>query len=580
MKTYNGRLALRSLGALALTTLQPLWSHLTRGIEEREGAIRFLFVAAYAVLSLTAIALVGPYGWDDGAITIAYAHTLGRHGIFALTAASAPAEGTSSLLMTAMLAAGQWMVHPGFLEAIITAQLLSFIALSATLVLVWRALEPSLPSPMQRLIVVCLLGLLPACQAEIINGMEMTVFALLLFAFVLSWRVRSTLAYALLPLLMLARFEAVFYLGFALGWMVVFCPQDRPQAIRMCVWLMLCFLLLTIWRYWVFGTLMPNTILAKLQAPYSKRGWDGILEKLRGLKDFLFVNAALLAGMYLSWKGGQKRRLDPMPVLLIFAFGVFALVSGRNWGYTGRMFMAVLPLFVLSLAERLANMRQPYVLRGLLLCLSVTFLFNLTVLRGNVDTVILGASMRGVLPASLNAAGGAARKRVWNSFSGDWRGVTPQNYAMTGASVDHLREYLGQPTLKFMTPDIGGSALCCEHLDILDSGLLTNPSLARRGYAGFADFLIKERPEVIETHGSWSSDSGIYSIAEFKTDYLPAVYDGTLFWLRHDVLQRLVAGGMAADPVHPGRLLDIRYLGDSRDVSYLMRFPSVTVLSR
>ncbi|WP_027194001.1 hypothetical protein [Paraburkholderia sprentiae] len=65
---------------------------------------------------------------------------------------------------------------------------------------------------------------------------------------------------------------------------------------------------------------------------------------------------------------------------------------------------------------------------------------------------------------------------------------------MTGASVDHLREYLGQPTLKFTTPDVGGAALCCDHLDILDSALLTNASLARRGYAGFADYLNKERP--------------------------------------------------------------------------------------
>ncbi|SAK85644.1 hypothetical protein AWB80_05809 [Caballeronia pedi] len=554
--------------------------HLTQRIEARAGATGFLFVVAYAVLSLATILLAGPYGWDDGAITVAYAHTLGRHGIFALTPASASAEGTSSLLMTALLASGQWLLHPDFIEAIRAAQLLSFIALSATLMLVWRALQPFLPSPTHRFIVVCLLGLLPACQAEIVNGMEMTIFALLLLAFVLSWRAQSTLAHALLPLLLLTRFEAAFYLGFALGWMVVFCPQDRPRAIRMCAWLVLCFAILTIWRYWFFGALLPNTILAKLQAPYSRKGWSGVLEKLRGLKDFLFVNAALLAGMYLSRKGGQQRRLDPMPVLLIFAFGVFAFVSGRNWGYTGRMFLAVLPLFVLALAERFANTRRPRVLRGLLLCLSGTFLFNLAVLRENVDTVILGAAMRGVLPSVLNATGERVRKRAWGDFPGDWRGITPANYAMTGASVDRLREHLGQPTLKFMTPDVGGAALCCQRLDILDSGLLTNPSLARRGYAGLADYLNKERPEVIETHGLWSSASGIYSVAGFKTNYLPAVHEGTLLWLRQDVLQRLMAGGMAADPVPPEKLLDVRYLGDSADVSYLMRFPAVTVLGR
>ncbi|BBU30814.1 hypothetical protein BTHE68_45480 [Burkholderia sp. THE68] len=554
--------------------------HLTHRIESSAGATGLLFVVAYAALSLTAILLVGPYGWDDGAITVAYAHTLGRHGIFALTPASVSAEGTSSLLMTALLALGQWLLHPDFLEAIRAAQLLSFIALSATLVLVWRELQPSLPNPTHRLVVVCLLGLLPTCQAEIVNGMEMTIFALLLFAFVLSWRAQSTLAYAMLPLLLLTRYEAVFYLGFALGWMVVFCKQDRRRAVRMCVWLVFCFVILTISRFWFFGSLLPNTILAKLQAPYSKEGWSGVLEKLRGLKDFLFVNAALLAGMYMSRKGGEGRRLDPMPVLLILAFGVFALVSGRNWGYTGRMFLAVPPLFVLTLAERFADTRRPRVLHGLLLCLAGTFLFNLAVLRDNVETVILGAAMRGALPASLNSTGGTVRERVWHDFPGDWRGITPANYAMTGASVDRLRKHLGQPTLKFMTPDVGGAALCCQHLDILDSGLLTNPSLARSGYAGLADYLSKERPEVIETHGLWSSVSDIYSVAEFRTNYLPAVHDGTLLWLRHDVLRRLMAGGMAADSVRPDKLLEIRYLGNSADVPYLMRFPAVTVLGR
>jgi hypothetical protein len=117
-------------------------------------------------------------------------------------------------------------------------------------------------------------------------------------------------------------------------------------------------------------------------------------------------------------------------------------------------------------------------------------------------------------------------------------------------------------------------------LEILDLGLLTNPTLTRRGYATLADYLSEERPEVIETHGVWSRDSGIYSVSEFATHYRPTVYNETLFWLRHDVLQRLVDRGVAADSVRPERLRDIRYLGDSRDVSYLMRFPAVTVLGR
>jgi len=151
---------------------------------------------------------------------------------------------------------------------------------------------------------------------------------------------------------------------------------------------------------------------------------------------------------------------------------------------------------------------------------------------------------------------------------------------MTGASVDRLREHLGQPTLKFLTPDVGGTALCCERLNILDLGLLTNPSLTRQGYAKLGDYISTERPEVIETHGVWSRDSDIYSLAAFKADYRPAISDGSLFWLRDDVLQRLIARGMSADLVSPRALPDTRYLGDEWDVENLMRFPAVTVLGR
>jgi len=101
-----------------------------------------------------------------------------------------------------------------------------------------------------------------------------------------------------------------------------------------------------------------------------------------------------------------------------------------------------------------------------------------------------------------------------------------------------------------------------------------------KGEFKLGDYISMERPEVIETHGVWSRDSDIYSLAAFKADYRPAIYDGSLFWLRDDVLQRLIARGMSADLVSPRALPDTRYLGDEWDVENLMRFPAVTVLGR
>jgi hypothetical protein len=57
---------------------------------------------------MTALYLVGALlwlhsGWDDGAITLAYARTYFHTGSFSLTPVSTAVEGTSSLLWTVMM---------------------------------------------------------------------------------------------------------------------------------------------------------------------------------------------------------------------------------------------------------------------------------------------------------------------------------------------------------------------------------------------------------------------------------------------------------------------------------------------
>ena len=187
-----------------------------------------------------------------------------------------------------------------------------------------------------------------------------------------------------------------------------------------------------------------------------------------------------------------------------------------------------------------------------MLCLCGTFLFNFAVLRENIDTSILGAAMRGVLPTVFSARAMRPERR-WDQSPGDWRGITPQNYAMTGASVDPAR-ISGAIDLKFMTPDVGGAALCCERLGHSRFGAFTNPTLARRGYARLAEYLNKDAPKSSRRMAYGAATAAYIPVAEFEMNYCPAIYNGTLFWWRHDVLQRLVARGLAADPVRLDRL--------------------------
>jgi hypothetical protein len=124
--------------------------------------------------------------------------------------------------------------------------------------------------------------------------------------------------------------------------------------------------------------------------------------------------------------------------------------------------------------------------------------------------------------------------------------VTPQAYRRTGLSMDHLRERLGLSRIVFLTPDVGGLGLCCDHIRVIDLGLLTSGPLARGGYGALPALLAAERPDVIEAHRGWAQASDIYDLAAFKADYRPAMVDGLRVYLRSDHAAWLLAHRQAA----------------------------------
>lgn len=498
-------------------------------------------LAAFLIINFTGIYWVGPYAWDDGAITLAYAKTLAEHGRFALTGASDISEGSSSLLFVLLMSALHRVFAFNFENFILASQAAAFFATCAVMILVYRQLALSIPNPFYRAIVAGLLGTLPMFTAEILNGMEMSVFAFLLAAAAVAYQSKSGLIYWLIPLLLLVRFETIFYLLFSFTGLLVMDKTQRSYLAKLTGFTLLVFCCISLFRFTFFGDIIPNTVRAKMHPPYSPADMPGkVFLRALGLMEFFFVHSYLLffSATLLLWQRKTGLLLPAFKWLLILSFGIFSMVTGKNWSYDGRMFLPCLPLFILAMNDVLGYCaaKQWLALMVMTLALAGTHYGNLALFKANVQTATDGGHYQERLSNRLENLPGIRLKNP-----GIWYGVTPQNYRITGLAVENLRKVLGLQNITFMAPDVGGLGLCCDNIRVIDSGMLTNPSLANRGYENFNEYLKNMSPDVIETHDIWSEVSGIYQSPFFTDNYKPVICDNNLFWLRSDLDNRLAS---------------------------------------
>ena len=490
---------------------------------------------------MASIVLTGGYAWDDGAITLSFARSLASHGEFALTAVSERVEGTSSLAFTFIMAAVFAVRDMGFDAHIMAGQLMSLAMLLATMFLLNLGLKRNAIGPEVRWLALVLFALNPMHLAEILNGMEMTLFGLGLTAFILAYSRRSRWAHLLIVMLLLTRFEAVFYLSVGLGGVVLVNREERRWAARLLCGLVLSFALITAARLVYFGDIMPNTIWAKMHSPYSPdiRMSEAIYYRFLGLKDFAnAVSVFLVALAGLAILGARLGLLRDIKVWVILSFAIFALISGKNWGYDGRMFVGLLPVMVLAVtdhARRVLGGSPGYLVSAcLVFTLAVSPVLRIGMWAENIKTIQTGAYHQAYV--------GSEKAAEWNiEFWPDEYGVTPVTFRDTGRRVDALRVILRLDTISFMAPDMGGLGLCCAptHIRVLDLALLLNPQLAHQGYGALDDQLATERPDLIESHAPWTHVSGLFSQATFKNAYVPIIFENTLFWMRHDLLAGL-----------------------------------------
>jgi len=330
---------------------------------------------------------------------------------------------------------------------------------------------------------------------------------------------------------------------------------------------------------------MPNTIWAKMHIPYSSPELLGkLVKKISGGIEFLYVFNLIFMAVFLFFlKKNKEEELKDIKFWLIISFFIFALIAGKNWGYNGRMFLAIMPIMVIFFVSQVSNLSdikltisdqtREWVLNEkskfyiIVFILSVTFIINTPLLLGNITRALTGGYYQGKpMPSFIY-------NKLHDKYSDSHSfGVTPENYKITGTTIDEMREILGLKTIKFMVPDVGGLGLCCEKINVLDSALLTNQYLAKQGYSQFENLLEMETPDIIETHGIWSNVTSIYNKKYFQDNYIPFIVNRNFFWLNKKYLDTLIKDGKLKEITKSEIPKKTRYLGNTIDEKYLQTY--------
>jgi len=545
--------------------------------QERSPAVHpAIALALHATLVALIVRWVSIYAWDDGAITLAYSKAFASSGRIALTALSEQVEGFSSVSWF-LLNAAFARLDLTFEHAILAAQIAAGVFLGGTILLTWRlgrSLGLRSDTTFAVLVVLALFG--PAIT-EVANGMEMTLLTACGLAMIHALYMRRNLAvFAVVAVVFLgARFEAMIYYA------AILAPLLLQRRFRTFFALALFGLgvigLQEVARMMLFGDIVPNTIRAKMHAPYSSAGlgalqahFHGTIEALAALFPLLFAGAAAL-----NWSARARREwLEAVRAPRAIAPGVLALLSttaaviafvtlvGKNWGYTGRMEFLALPCGLL-LAGMIFDRYLP----------AMRVRWRRALLLAITGAIILASWMQSAGPIIAVGVANARGEPV-----GQRLGVNPASYRQTALAVQDVRRRAGLKRIVFLTPDVGGVGLCCSDIRVVDIALLTNQQLARKGYQAFRQVFARERPEVIGVQLMWAEFSGIYDLPAFREDYEPAIVHDTRFYIRRDVVAAMARSGpLTYCQVRDDACLR-RPLAEHRYVEHASKFDDVAFL--
>jgi hypothetical protein len=485
-------------------------------------------VALVSGVQLTALVavclLIGDNGWDDGAITLAFARTFARHGRVALTPYSEVVEGFSSVswFLLNWLAA---LARPSYRAAIAASQVLSALSICATTVLLARTCALLRFDRLFATLTVVAFAAWGCSFAEASNGMEMGLLAAAFLVMVnelLSPQPRIFWLGTGVVLAVTTRFEALFYVGL-LALSVLSVPGRRAfwGIVLTCLGTVV---LLSCWRLAVFSDVLPNTYWAKRWPPYAA---SGLVERVKGAWELPSFFLLPLVALQIARRSGFApggALWPPRRTLLILAGPILGAVLvgglvGESWGYRGRMPYFAFPLVLLLCALLFSSWVNAKRTRLREAVAAGLFLFLIVKSKTALPSDELRAASEG------------------GAF------VTPHTYAESGRVFRRFVSAAGLQQATILTPDVGGLALCCDEFRIVDLASLSNRKLARRGRVALAEVLDTEAPDLVEAHWQWASSGALYDLPYFRAHYVPAFGGGTKLWLRRDVAQAIERNG-------------------------------------
>jgi hypothetical protein len=486
-------------------------------------SVALVVLPQFAALIVVGV-LIGDNGWDDGAITLAFARTFARHGRVALTPRSEVVEGFSSVswfLLNALAA----LARPSYRAAILISQVLSALSICATTVLLARTCALLRLDRLFATLTVVAFAAWGCSFGEAGNGMEMGLLAaafLLMVNELLSPEPKMLWLAAGVVLAVTTRFEALLYVGL-LALSVLSAPGRRAFW-GIVVTCLVTVLVLSCWRLAVFSDVLPNTYWAKRWPPYAA---SGLVERVKGaweLPGFFLVPlvAVLIARRFDFVPTGAPRLPRRTFVILaapILGAVVVGALVGESWGYRGRM-----PYFAFPLV--------------LLLC-ALVFSAWVNTKRTRLREAVAAGLFLFMTVKSKTGFPSDALKPV--SKGGSF--VTPHTYVESGRVFQRFVSAAGLQQGTILTPDVGGLALCCDEFRIVDLAALSNRKLAHRGQAALAEVLETESPDLIQAHWKWASLGGLYDLPYFRAHYVPAFGGRTKLWLRRDVAEAIEHGG-------------------------------------
>jgi hypothetical protein len=375
---------------------------------------------------------------------------------------------------------------------------------------------------------------------ETFNGMEMnlSLFLLLCLIYILianiNFWTKFLTSWLIASLFMATRFEAPYMLMALLVGCLLSqraeprCPSPRFMS-ALFIASLCSFGAMELWRHNTFGSWMPNTAYAKLWWPYQEsRTWHNLLtnrgdattEILVVLFSPLLLAFWLITPKFAAFRG-RLSRINHLILTLSFAAFLFGIVFGKNLGHRGRMIETLLPFLVILLVVLITTTSSNRSELRLALVVIATLHFGLWC----VDAYLLAHRERG---------------QPINRFESE------------GLASDDVRRYLHRDTLTIMIPDVGGPALCCKRLRILDIALLTNPILAREGYSHFRAYFALNRPDIVVAHEVWAEATRVYS-DDLLNDYSLVQARETRLFVRNDLYAQLIA--LRAGELH--RVVDL-----------------------